>query len=265
MLARVFNGLRNRARVVLVPCSGVSRLPALRTALVPEVQVVQRAGAIEPMTALTFSRGQSNAFQVPSMQELDFDDARSLLQLKMAVVAAAMCASVYGNTVVYSAPVKRSLEEVGDAEDDGEDDGEDDEVIDLSGDLTAALRNAEGCVDERLCEATQIGYSSGVKQVKAWLKKMKLSEHLDADGNLVVPLPEIVVKQYFGDNSYHKLKKGDTAREKKAYSTVNGYRSALKDHYASRKVSNADQLAFDEFVQPFLAGIMSAVVCRCAR
>ncbi len=93
---------------------------------------------------------------------------------------------------------------------------------------------------------------------------MKLREHVNADDNLIVPLPEIVIKQYFGDNSYHKLKKGQSVREKKAYSTVNGYRSALKDHYTFRKVSTSDQIAFDEFVQPFLAGIVSSVMCRCA-
>ena len=85
---------------------------------------------------------------------------------------------------------------------------DDDEEGEGAIDLTTATENADGCVGERLCDKTRYGYASGVRQVKLWLKKAKLNDYIDADNNLVVPLPETVIKQYFGDNAWHKLRKG---------------------------------------------------------
>jgi hypothetical protein len=197
MQQRAFKGLRSVAHEVTVQCSGLSRrLPVLVYLGFPEVQVVQRLcqrRAIQlPVTGLKIPRSQSSAFQVPSLHDLDSNDTSSLFQPRIGVIlAAVMGTSIFGN-VVYSAPAKRSIAEVeGEEAEEG--------VVDLTWEMNAALRNAEGCADERLCETTQHGYSSGVKQVQGWLKKMILSEHVDADGNLIAPLLNIVPKHVYAN------------------------------------------------------------------
>ena len=266
MLARGVSGLRRAARTLpVLQCDSErdSRVIAGRrvgSSLIGR-SVLPLGFNQSPLKAVSAIRPfQAGGFQIPSMmqEQMSSEDERngskprsSVLKPKFVLLVAATIAAVYNGQVVYCAPAtKISLQEVTDDDDEDEVDGDGEVVVDL----TAALENAGNCVGERLCGATKVGYSSGINQVKVWLKKAKLAEHINADGNLIVPLPGVVVKQYFGDNSYHKLKPGQTVREKKAYSTVNGYRSAIKDHYSEREVCNADQLTFDEFVQPFLAG-----------
>jgi hypothetical protein len=115
--------------------------------------------------------------------------------------------------------------------------------------LAAAIAEAERVVSEQIGDKTKTNYASGIRQFVKFVKEKGFSGTcLDGDDKVKVPLPENVLKMFFA------LKQKKNNGDRASFSSLNGYRNALKKYYTDKKVSKAEVEKFDAFVQPFLQG-----------
>ncbi len=113
------------------------------------------------------------------------------------------------------------------------------------------VQAANNVVQEKTAKRTKQQYASGLNQIKKFLATKCEGAHLSSGGEIEVPLPEQVLKAYFGSVQMEKSKRGTP----KSFSSVSGYRSALKYYYVEKGVSKAEIERFDEFTLPFLQGM----------
>lgn len=77
--------------------------------------------------------------------------------------------------------------------------------------------------------------------LKEWVKKL----HPDciANDEIILPLPVVILQQYFGEMC--RWRQGAKQGQLKSFAAVNGYRNAIKYLYVERRI---DSREFDEFV-----------------
>jgi hypothetical protein len=101
------------------------------------------------------------------------------------------------------------------------------------------LELSHSIMDERLSKGTRRNYGSKMKQFIIWLKENHLEYYNEEDESVILPLPTLVMQEFFG----HVIKKrdknnGDNIPDKwNAYQTVSGFKSTLKDLYRDNKIA----------------------------
>ena len=113
----------------------------------------------------------------------------------------------------------------------------------------AAEEAAEDVISKRLAEKTYGLYKSGINMLKKIIRNNgHADEYLDEDGEVKVPLPIPLIKQFFG--TAQTFQNG----RMKSHSAVGGYRSAIKELYKTKGVSQADTQALDEVMGKYMQG-----------